>query len=176
MKARLWLITAGAAAIGACATQGPVTGWGKANVSKVEFGTDLGTCAGIASKQGADNGANKAGGISGQNRGGLESSKAGVPVTSPVIMGNGPYRDSAPPDLVNRAATQQRAQEMEGQRLRIEAYKGCMVEKGYQEFAMTPEQRKQVGSLAVGSNEYYEYLHKIGADPEVLAKQAVHGK
>jgi len=173
MKSKLLVVAAVAAVLSACATTGTVTGWGKANVSKVDFGTDIGTCAGLAAMQDPGNGANKAGGISGQNRGGLESSKPNVPVTSPVLMGGGVYRDSAPADVVNRAATQQRTQEMESQRLRTEAYKGCMVERGYQEFVMTEEQRKQVATLAVGSNEYYEYLHKIGADPQVLSSQGL---
>jgi hypothetical protein len=176
MKTNLCVIAAVAAIVSACAATGPATGWGKANVSKVDFGTDIGTCTGLASMQGSDNGANKAGGMSGASKGGLEPTKAGVPVTSPVVMGGGVYRDSAPADVVNRAATQQRSQEMETQRLRTEAYKGCMVERGYQEFVMTAEQRTQIASLAVGSNEYYEYLHKIGADPQVLSSQAVKQK
>jgi hypothetical protein len=173
MKTKLLVVAAMAAGISACAATGQVTGWGKPNVSKVDFGTDIGTCAGLASLQDSDNGANKAGGMSGQNRGGLESSKPNIPASSPVLMGGGVYRDSAPADVVNRAATQQRTQEMETQRLRTEAYKGCMVQRGYQEFVMTPEQRKQIASLTVGSNDYYEYLHKIGADPQVLSSQAL---
>jgi hypothetical protein len=176
MKTNLLVVAAVVAVVSACAANGPATGWGKANVSKVDFGTDIGTCTGLASMKDADNGANKAGGMSGQNRGGLESAKPNVPATSPVLMGGGVYRDSAPADVVNRAATQQRTQEMETQRLRTEAYKGCMVERGYQEFVMTEEQRRQIASLPLGSNEYYEYLHKIGADPQVLASQAVKHK
>lgn len=176
MKTNLLVVAASAAVLCGCAATGQPTGWGKPNVSKVDFGTDIGTCAGVASMQDSDNGSNKAGGMSGQNRGGLESSKPNVPVTSPVLMGGGVYRDSAPADVVNRAATQQRTQEMETQRLRTEAYKGCMIQRGYQEFVMTPEQRQKVATLPVGSNEYYEYLHKIGADPQVLASQGIKAK
>jgi hypothetical protein len=174
MKTRLLAGVASAVLLSACASTGPATGWGKPNVSKVDFGTDVGTCTGLAAMQGAGNGANNAGGLTGSKSGGsLEPTKAGTPVTSPVLMGGGVYRDSAPPDVVNRAASQQRSQEMEGQRVRAEAYKGCMVQRGYQEFVMTPEQRQHVASLKPGTNEYYEYLHKIGADPQVVATQAI---
>lgn len=56
-------------------------------------------------------------------------------------MGGRIYRDSAPPDVVNRAATQQQTQQMASQRMRSEALKSCYTERGYHEFKLTPEQR-----------------------------------
>lgn len=170
MKRILWVAAIGATSfLGACATSTP-TAWGKANVSKTEYGTDLGMCTGLAAMQSSGNAANTAGGLK-RGGSGLEPAKPGVSATSPVIMGSGVYRDSAPVEVSQRAAQQQTAQEMETQRLRAEALASCMTERGYLEFALTPEQAKQLATYKLGSNEYYEYLYKLGADPQVLATQ-----
>ncbi len=154
--------------LGACAAA-PPTAWGKANVSKTEYGTDIGMCTGIAAMKKTD-AANTAGGL---KRGGsaLEPTQAGASATSPVIMGGGVYRDSTPVDVSSRAAAQQNAQATAVQRLQAEAYRGCLAERGYQEFALTPEQSAHLRTLKPGSNEYHEYLFKLGADPQVLATQ-----
>jgi hypothetical protein len=171
MKSILLVLTAAGAAmtLGACTTA-PVTAWGKPNVSKTEYGTDIGMCTGLAAIQSSGNAANTAGGL---KRGGsaLEPTKAGTPATSPVLMGGGIYRDSAPVEVSQRAASQQTAQEMETQRLRAEAYESCLSERGYQEFTLTPEQKAHLRTLKPGSNEYHEYLFSLGKDPAVLAAQ-----
>ena len=124
------------------------------------------------------NGANTAGGISGQNPLHQPQSPSGSgvrqgqplpgrhrPTGRSIDSAAATYRDSASADFVQRAATQQRAQEMAAQRARAEALKICLVERGYTEFALTAEQRAQLAKLPQGSDERREYLYKLGTDP-----------
>jgi hypothetical protein len=163
--------------LGGCATPGPQTAWGKPGVSKIQYVTDLGTCTGIAVKQEVDNGANSAGGINGKNSS-VPNSGSGAGQNQPSAGsavptgGSGIYRDNTPPDIVNRAANQQQTQAMAAQRLRADALKSCFVERGYQEFRLSPEQRQRLASLRPGTNEYLQYLAQIGADPAVVKGQA----
>jgi hypothetical protein len=157
-------------ALCACASGGHATAWGKPNVSKVDYGTDVGMCTGLASLESSGNGSNTAGGINGSAASGPGSTNAGGNLGS---LTGGNYQGVASPELVQRAATQQRSQEMAGKRLRDETLSRCLVERGYQQFALTAEQSAELGKLKNGSNEYHEYLYKLGADPAVLAKQSV---
>lgn len=164
--------------------QGPMTAWGKAGVSKVDYGTDVGMCTGYASMQGSGNGANTAGGIDGQNSAGRaanggDSAVAGGPVAAPGAagapntIGGGTYQGMASQDMVQRAATQESSQQMAARLARETKLKGCLVERGYQEFRLTPDQRAHLATLKVGSNEYHEYLYSLGADGSVLKKQGL---
>jgi hypothetical protein len=166
------IILTGALAITlcACSTTAHNTSWGKPNVSKVDYGTDVGMCNGLASLEDSGNGANTAGGMSGNRGSGLGSANAGGNLGS---LGGGTYTGTASPDLVNRAATQQQSQEMAAKRFREDKLSSCLVERGYQKFALTAEQNAELAKLKPGSNEYHEYLYKLGADPAVLAKQGV---
>jgi hypothetical protein len=155
-------------ALSACSTTAHNTSWGKANVSKVDYGTDVGMCNGLASLEESGNGANTAGGMNG-NR----SSGPGTAGSSLGTLGGGTYTGTASPDLVNRAATQQQSQEMTAKRLREDKLSKCLAERGYQKFTLTAEQSAELAKLKPGSNEYHEYLYKLGADPAVLAKQGV---
>jgi hypothetical protein len=185
MKTILMLV-ASAAMLSACAASGPRTAWGKPNISKVDYVTDLGTCSALSAMAEASNGANTAGGLNGKNGAAPPSNQGeaaksagqsgGPPVGTAVpVGGGGAYRDSAPADVVNRAANQQQTQQMTAQRLRSEALKSCYVERGYQEFTLTPEQRQRLGALKKGTNEYLQYLAEIGTDPAV-ADRMVAGK
>jgi hypothetical protein len=153
-----------------CATTAPVTAWGKANVSKVDYGTDVGMCTGLASLESSGNGANTAGGMSGQRASGPSSTNAGGSLGT---LGGGTYTGTASPDLVNRAATQQQSQAMAAKRLRDESMGRCMGERGYQQIRLTPEQNAELHKYKNGSDEYHEYLYKLGADPSVISKQGV---
>ena len=82
------------------------------------------------------------------------------------------YRDSAPPDVVNRAVNQQQAAEIAATRAKATALNSCYAERGYKEFKLTAEQRAKLGSLQPGSNEYLQYLSQIGADPAIVNAQA----
>jgi len=176
------LFAVSAALLSACATTGPETAWGKPGISKVDYVTDLGTCTAMSALAESGNGANTAGGINGKNNSaptsnGGDVAKAarqsgGVSAGAAVPMGNSVYRDSAPPDVVNRAATQQQTQQMASQRARNEALQSCYVERGYMEFRLTPEQRQHLGTLKRGTNEYLQYLAEIGTSP-ALAKSPV---
>jgi hypothetical protein len=173
---------AAAALLAGCATTSTTQlAWGKGGVSLVDFGTDVGTCTGLAAAtENSDNGANTAGGISGKNSTGGRTETAsnsgpsvGAAAGSPQTIGGGTYRDMANPDLVQRAANQQRATEMNKMRATQGVLKSCLTQRGYTEFSLTPEQDAHLKTLPTGSREYYEYLYKLGSDPEVVTKQAI---
>jgi hypothetical protein len=178
----IFLIAVSAALLSACAASGPKTAWGKPGVSKVEYVTDLGTCtAQAAMTQGSGGNGEMAGGVSGQNNSadnGLKQQSTSQPApgqsaagaASPI--GGSIYRDSAPQDVVNRAANQQQAAEIAASRAKVQAMKSCYVQRGYKEFTLTPEQRAKLGSLQPGSNAYLQYLAEIGADASVVNAQS----
>jgi hypothetical protein len=162
------LFAAGAAlALCACATttSSPPTSWGKAGVSKQDYGNDVGMCTGIASQVGSGSGVNTAGGVSGRNSGAGGSGAA--PGSSGTVAG-GTYQGMASSDYAQRAATQQRSQEMAAKRAQTDAYKSCLAERGYKEFTLSAEQRAHLATLKAGSNEYHEYLYSLGTDPAVV--------
>jgi len=172
---RILSLTISAALLSACAATGPETAWGKPGITKYDYVTDMGTCtAKAAIAEGSDNGANTAGGMNGRNNSarGTSGADAGAnqapPGAATPVGGGGIYRDSAPADVVNRAATQQTTQQLNSQRLRVDAMKSCYAERGYQEFKLTPEQRAKLGSLEKGSNAYLQYLSDIATDPALL--------
>ncbi len=134
--------------------------------------------------QGSGGNSEVAGGLSGQNNSannGLKQSNTAQPPAgqSPSAaagaatpIGGSIYRDSAPTDVVNRAANQQQQAEAVASRAKSQAMKACYVERGYKEFTLTPEQRTKLGSLQPGSNAYLQYLSEIGADPSIVNGQA----
>jgi hypothetical protein len=177
MKSILMLAVS-AALLSACAATGPETAWGKPGISKVDYVTDLGTCTAMSAMAEAGNGANTAGGLNGKNSSapaqtGADAARAGgqsggpSPGAAVPTGGGGPYRDSAPADVVNRAATQQQSQQMAASRARSEALKSCYSGLGYQEFKLTPEQRAHLGTLKKGTNEYLQYLAEIGTSTKL---------
>jgi hypothetical protein len=191
MKSTSWVMCT-AAVLAGCSINSstPLTAWGKKDVSMLDYRTDAGQCALIAVTMSTDgNGANTAGGISGQNPAPPPQSPSGSGVSPGVILpgSSGPrpsggsqnnptYRDSASADFVNRAANQQRAQEMAAQRARNDALKFCLVNRGYTEFELTGEQRAALSKLPQGSDERREYLYKLGTDPDVLTRQSLRRK
>jgi len=183
------LVVCAAAVLVGCSVNGttPVTAWGKKDVSMLDYRTDGGQCAVIAAsgKQTAPDGSKQAGGINGQNSGAPQSAGAsgsasagsagnsGSSAGAANTIGGSTYRDSANPDFVNRAAMQQRSDEMAAQRARSDALKSCLAGRGYTEFELTAAQRAELAKLPQGSEERRAYLYKLGTDQEVLAKQAV---
>jgi hypothetical protein len=178
------MLAASAALLSACTATGPATVWGKPGISKVDYVTDLGTCTAKSAIAEAGNGANTAGGLSGRNGQapaptGADAARAGganggpPPGAAMPTGGGGVYRDSAPADVVNRAATQQQSQQMAASRARTEALKSCYVDLGYQEFSLTPEQRQHLGTLKKGTNEYLQYLAEIGTSTKLASSPAV---
>lgn len=153
-------------ALSACAATGQPTAWGKAGVSKADYGNDIGMCTGLASQMASGNGSNTAGGVNGRNNSG-QAGAATAGASSGTVAG-GTYQGMASGDFAQRAATQQRAQEMAAKRMQADAFRNCIVERGYREFTLTPEQRAKLGSLKHGSSEYYEYLYMLGSDPKVV--------
>ena len=189
MKAAI-VIAITAALLGGCAsTSTPQTAWGKEGVSMLDYRTDAGQCAVMAATgkvpgtdstmtgirgqnnapppRGNDGGAAASGaqaGAGGQNSSG-SSNTSSVPTTSGSV-----YRESASDDFVNRAAMQQRAQELAAQKARTEALKVCLTDRGYKEFELTAEERAKLRTLPNGSDERREYLYQLGTDPEVLKR------
>ena len=185
------LVMCTAAVLAACSMNSstPRTAWGKKDVSMLDYRMDAGQCALIAVTMATQgNGANTAGGISGQNSTVPQQSPAGSGVargagsngssqasTNPSA-GGPTYRDSASADFASRAANQQRDQEMAAQRARKDALKFCLANRGYTEFELTSEQRAQLSKLPQGSDQRREYLYKLGTDPDVLSRQALPHK
>jgi hypothetical protein len=185
MKA-MFITAIAACAICGCATEaaGPHTSWGKSGISMLDYRTDGGQCAVLAATQNpGNNGANTAGGINGQNSSAPEQTQGNAAVSSgPSVgasagsafpTGGGTYRDMANPDLVQRAATQQRTNDLANQKARTETLKKCLVDRGYTEFELTPEQRQKLSTLPEGSDARREYLYKLATDSSVLKTQAV---
>ena len=188
---RILCVAAMAAVIGGCAAQGPKTAWAKANVSKKDYGTDVGMCTGYAAMVSSGNGANTAGGINGSGNSmppkagegnggggtgqqpaptGPQNNSGGSGAAFPT--GSGAYRESMSDDMVTRAATQQRTQQMAAKRAQQLTLSNCLAERGYTEIKLTAEQRVELGKLKEGSKEYLEYLYKLGADPAVISSQS----
>lgn len=171
-------------ALCACATSGPQTSWGKAGVSKVDYGTDIGMCTGFAAQQVTGTALNTAGGVNGRNSQaptggdrGAQTAGAGQAAgntggTSSNMPSTGTYSGVASSDYAQRAATQQRTQEMLAKRARADAFNGCLAERGYREFTLTAEQRAHLATLKPGSSEYHSYLHTIGSDPATVGTAA----
>jgi hypothetical protein len=166
-----------------CSTTAPSTSWGKAGVSKVDYGTDIDMCTGLAAQQVTGASTNTAGGINGSNNQAQTGSDRGAttqpgaggtppPATQGGTVGSTPaggvYSGVASADYAQRAATQQRTQEMLAKRAKADALKSCLTERGYREFALSAEQRAHLATLKAGSNEYHQYLYKLGSDPAVV--------
>ena len=184
------LVVCAAAALVGCTVNGasPVTAWGKEGVSMLDYRTDGGQCAVLAATVGPTGKVEgTAGGVSASNGSGatIGGAPSGGSGNSAPPAGGGSsgsnipssggstYRDSASADFVNRAAMQQRSQEMAEQQARNNALKSCLSNRGYTEFSLTAEQRAELAKLPQGSEERRAYLFKLGTNPEVLNKQAV---
>jgi hypothetical protein len=172
-------------ALAGCASSAHHTAWGKPGVSRVAYGTDIGMCTGLAAIQNTGNGANSAGGINGRNSSAQTdtargSSSAGAAAAGAPAGGGsnvpatGTYSGMVSTDFAQRAATQQRALEMQAKKLQAETYKSCLTERGYKEFRLTAEQQAKLNTFKVGSNEYHEYLYSLGANADVVAKQGAN--
>ena len=175
--------------LGGCASNAPQKAWGKPGVSKMDYALDVGMCAGIAATQNGGNGAHTAGGVDGKA---IANASNPAPVYTPPAGSDsngqqtshvdapmpttGGYSGMASSDYAQRAANQQRAQEMSAQRARAESLKSCLVGRGYREFTLTADQRAHLASLTRGTNEYLEYLHSIGSGPETLADRQTSAK
>ena len=177
MKVKLFGALAIATLAGCSVNTSKTTSWGKEKVSMLDYQTDTILCATLAERAGADNGANTAGGINGQNGqartgGGGDAAVAGGQAggggSNANSIGGGTYRDTASPDLVSRAATQQRTREMQLKQARLDALHSCLVERGYTEFELTAEQRAELSKLPQGSEARRDYLYKLGTNPDVL--------
>jgi hypothetical protein len=169
------------ALLSGCAATGPETAWGKPGISRENYVADLGACMAVAGMTSPGNGSHTAGGLDGKNMepragnhsdiGRYSGGANNSPGAAVVVGGGGVYRDSAPLDVVNRAANQEQAVSMSAQRRATDSLRSCFAQNGYQEFSLTPEQRRHLGALKNGSNEYLAYLAEIGTDPASLGNR-----
>lgn len=182
MKA-MFFAAAMIAGLAACATSsGPATAWGKAGVSRIDFGTDVGLCTGRAAQAVTGNGYGTAGGVQGSNNavpmdrdrfGSSVARDPGKPMpaanagTSSQLPNTGTYSGTVSADYAQRAATQQRAQEMAVRKAQTDTFRSCLTERGYTEYTLAPDQRAKLASFKHGSDEYYEYLYSLGTNPAV---------
>jgi hypothetical protein len=153
------------------------TSWGKEGVSMLDYQTDSILCATLAERAEADSGGKTAGGINGSNNSGASGTASGSAGSqgggSFGSLGGGTYRETAPPDLVNRAANQHQAREMQLKQARMDTLRSCLVGRGYTEFELTDAERAKLDSLPSGSEERRQYLYSLGTNPEILKSRAV---
>lgn len=57
--------------------------------------------------------------------------------------------------------------------LQLAALRSCLTQRGYRQFALTPEQRQRLKRLALGSEKRRAYLHGLASDPQILAGQGI---
>jgi Spy/CpxP family protein refolding chaperone len=76
-------------------------------------------------------------------------------------------------DFAQRAANQQQSREMAEKRARAESFRTCLVERGYREFALTPEQQAELSRRRKGTEAHVEYLYTLGSDAAVVEKQGL---
>ena len=151
------------------------TSWGKEGVSMLDYQTDGILCATLSERAQADSGAKTAGGINGSNNsaaGGTASGSAGSQGGG-TFGTPGTYRETASPDMVNRAANQNQSREMQLRQARMDALRNCLVGRGYIEFELTDAERAKLDSLPSGSDERREYLYSLGTNPEILKTRGV---
>ena len=179
MKRISWMtaVVALALTLGCSVNSNKATSWGKENVSKLDYQADTLLCATLAQQQSGGNAEKSAGGINGKNGAGRlpggdgnGAGASGGTGNAPSI-GGGTYEGHASPDLVSRAANQQRAQEMQLKQARMETVRKCLVDRGYTEFELTPEQRAELAQLPQGSQARLDYLYKLGTNPEFLKRK-----
>jgi hypothetical protein len=170
MKAFL-LVSAAALVAAGCSTTSAQSAWGKPGVSKTAYGTDVGECTGLAVQASSNDTNNTAGGVGGRNNS-AAGGGSGAASPSAAVPAGGMYSGMASSDYAQRAATQQRTQEMAAQRARSDALKSCMTGRGYQEISLTPAQAAELAKFQKGTSPYYEYLYKLGSDAEVVSKQS----
>ena len=163
--------------MGCSVNSNKATSWGKENVSKLDYQTDTLLCATLAQQADGDGAKNAAGGVNGKNGAGRlpggdgnGAGASGGTGNAPSI-GGGTYEGHASTDFVSRAANQQRAQEMQIKQARMETVRKCLVERGYTEFELTPEQRSELAQLRQGSPERLDYLYKLGTNPDFLKRK-----
>ena len=176
-------IAFGTFALGGCATSSQQLAWGKPGVSRIDYGTDVGMCMGLSVVQKAGNQTNSAGGTEGRNAEPVRNSEGGsgsqtappnqnAGVSAPLPAG-GSYSGMASADFAQRAANQQQSREMAEKRARAEAFRTCIVERGYREFTLTKEQQAELARHRKGTDEHVEYLYTLGSDPAVVEKQGL---
>jgi hypothetical protein len=176
-KSFVAVCVAASISLGCSVNSNKATSWGKENVSKLDYQADTLLCATLAQQAEGDNAQNSAGGVNGKNGSGRiaggdgnGAGASGGTGNAPSI-GGGTYEGHASTDFVSRAANQQRAQEMQLKQARMETVRKCLVERGYSEFELTPEQRAELAQLPQGSQARLDYLYKLGTNPDFLKRK-----
>jgi hypothetical protein len=188
MNAKLFgelaIVTCAALGAAACSVNtAKTTSWGKEGVSMIDYQTDGILCATLSERVNSGDATHTAGGLDGKNdvarQGGAGDAAVaagnnggGQSSSNAPSLGGGTYSGTASTDMVSRAASQQRTQEMRLKQARMDALKSCLVGRGYKEFELSPEQRAELAKLPQGSDQRREYLYKLGTDPKNLKSTA----
>jgi hypothetical protein len=147
------------------------TSWGKAGVSLIQYRLDGGVCAARA----------------------ITLDISGTPAAQRMVLASRAidnayasawmYYPSASdgPVLGNpwRAVYQARVnfrvddnfEEIRG--IQYDALRECLLARGYREFRLTDDQRARLKKLPLGSERRRDFLHSLGSDGEILARQAI---
>lgn len=176
-------VAVGASAIGGCSTSSQQLAWGKPGVSRLDYGADVGACTAHALVRKVGNQPNSAGGIEGRNAAPEKNSEgssgsqmsrpagnAGVSAPNPA---SGAYSGMSSADFAQRAANQQQSREMAQKRARAEAFRTCLADRGYLQFALTPEQQAELARHRKGTEEHIAYLYSLGSNPAVIERQGL---
>ena len=154
--------------------------WGKPGVSIDQYRTDAITCGRSGYYTDVSN--TEAAHVFKRATKDIEANEAGLSSVA-MLAGSGPpeTRRAAGMELGNIVI--QSAHIVEGTRPR-ERMKDvgalmqakvddCLTGRGYMRFRLTPQQRKHLGSLHLGSPERHIYLYQLATDPDVLKVQAM---
>ncbi len=142
--------------------------WGKAQVSYAEYRADALECAnrayGVTPKLGSMRGLNASFAI----RGTVAIPELFLDPSSRLQLSQFmPVRNDSYTQAYLHAARVDVINHLQG------AVDGCLVDKGYSRFQLTPQQMAELRSLPQGTPERARFLHRLGSDAQVLSTQGV---
>ena len=145
------------------------TSWGKAGVSLDEYRVDASICATAALKLDIAEHPGTKQLIRASRAIGNAYDQVGRmgPGTMGPVSGIGPDTDL----LHHIYRVDESFYQIKGTMLQV--LEGCLTGLGYQEFALTAEQRARLGKLALNSEKRRAYLHSLASDPNVLSRQGM---
>ena len=149
------------------------TSWGKPGVSIDQYRTDAITCGRAGYYMDVSN--TEAAHVFKRATSELETNETDL---SLVAMDPSPNREAMLANIVNRSARivegTRPNERMKGVGTLMQAkVDDCLRSRGYIRFRLTPEQRRHLAHLHLGSVERHVYLYQLATDPAVLKAQAM---
>ena len=156
----------------ACLLSAPVSAarteplsWGKPGVSIDQYRTDAITCGRLGYYMDASN--TEAAHVFRNATGQLQANEANLAALPPsqllnaVVMSAHIVEGTRPAERIKQvgALMQSRVDD-------------CLRNRGYVRFRLTPDQRRRLGQLHLGSSERHIYLYRLATDSQVLSAQA----